>query len=204
MSCVDSNLTRFTCDISVLFLALPIGNTKLGWQYHCITLGTIDIAINVHFLEDDMTKPISTEVHGIVDYSTSGLLIGAPFLFGYELDSPEAIVPMSLGALTIGASMMTDYELGMTPVISMKTHLTIDVMNGLFLAASPFIFGFYKKSAMNWLPHVILGVGEVAAALLTETRTSYDVGQPAPKAAGRTKLQGYQPHDKNTKLQSIY
>ncbi len=139
-----------------------------------------------------MNKPISTKVHGVVDYGTAGLLLSAPLIFGYELDSPEALVPMSLGAMTIGASAMTDYEMGLTPVMSMKTHLTLDVMNGLFLAASPFIFGFKKKSAMSWLPHVLLGLGEVMIAMMTQTMPANDVGQRAPSVHGRTQLEGYQ------------
>jgi hypothetical protein len=141
-----------------------------------------------------MTKPISTKVHGMADYGTAGLLLSAPIIFGYELDSPEAIVPMSLGAMTIGASMMTDYELGVTPVIGMKTHLTLDVMNGLFLAASPFLFGFKRRRSIgSWLPHVLIGLSEIAIAMMTETTTSRDVGQPAPSVEGRTQLEGYQP-----------
>lgn len=138
-----------------------------------------------------MNKPISTKVHGMADYGTAGMLLSAPLIFGYELDSPEALVPMGLGGMTTVASLCTDYEMGAIPLISMKTHIMLDVMNGLFLAASPFIFGFSRKGVKNWLPHVLLGLGEVATALLTETTPR--AGQPAPSIHGRTQLEGYQP-----------
>lgn len=140
-----------------------------------------------------MNKPISTKVHGMADYGTAGLLLSAPFLFGYDLDSPEAIVPMSIGSMTLVASLCTDYEMGVAPVIDMKTHLGLDVLNGLLLASSPFLFGFAKRT---WLPHVLLGLGEVATALMTQTEPSQNVGQPAPVVKGRTQLEGYQPHGK--------
>jgi hypothetical protein len=139
----------------------------------------------------------------MADYGSAGLLLSAPFLFGYELDSPEAIVPMSLGGMTTIASLCTDYEMGAVPLISMKTHLTLDVMNGLLLAASPFLFGFAKRT---WLPHVLLGLGEVMTALMTQTETSDEmVGQPAPSVEGRTQLEGYQPRGtRKPSLQGIH
>lgn len=143
-----------------------------------------------------MKKPISTKVHGMADYGTAGLLLSAPFLFGYDLDSPEALVPMSIGGMTLLASLCTDYEMGVTPIIGMKTHLSLDVMNGLLLAASPFLFGFARKT---WLPHVLIGLGEVATALMTQTESSRDVGQPAPVVDGHVQLEGYQSHGKQSK-----
>jgi hypothetical protein len=153
-----------------------------------------------------MNKPISTKVHGMVDYGTAGLLLSAPLIFGYDLDSPEAMVPMSLGVMTIGASAMTDYEMGFTPLMSMKAHLALDVMNGLFLAASPFIFGFKRKSIGSWLPHVLLGIGEIMTAMMTQTTPSSHVGQPAPTVHGRTKLEGYQPRSSRStsQLQGVH
>ena len=142
-----------------------------------------------------MNKPISTKVHGMADYGSAALLLSAPLIFGYELDSPEALVPMGLGGMTTVASLCTDYEMGVAPVISMDTHLTLDVMNGLFLAASPFIFGFAKKGIKSWLPHGLLGLGEVLIARMTQS-TPRRVGQVAPSIEGRTQLEGYQPRGK--------
>ena len=137
-----------------------------------------------------MTKPISTKAHGMVDYGTAAMLLSTPLLLDTEGFGAEKIVPMSLGGMTLIASLCTDYELGAMPLIDMKTHLALDVMNGLLLAASPFLFGFSKKT---WLPHVLMGLGEVATALMTETERGDKTGQPARRVGGRTKLEGYQP-----------
>lgn len=93
------------------------------------------------------------------------LLILLPFWLGFESGSPEHRVMMFAGIAVILYSLITDYELGLTGVLSMRTHLNLDILMGLFLAASPWIFGF---SDVVKLPHVLLGLLEVGAAALTD------------------------------------
>jgi hypothetical protein len=40
---------------------------------------------------------------------------------------------------------MTDYEFGLVKTIPMKTHLNIDLISGLLLAVSPWVFGFSDR-----------------------------------------------------------
>jgi hypothetical protein len=47
----------------------------------------------------------------------------------------------------------------------MRTHLMIDLFSGIFLAASPWLFGFADEI---YLPHLVLGIAEIGAALTTE------------------------------------
>lgn len=110
---------------------------------------------------------ISTKTHGIIDYLMGVLLILLPFI----LDFPEGAatwLPIVLGAGTILYSLITDYEMGVAKVLSMKTHLGIDLVAGLLLIAAPWLFGFADE--VMW-PFVILGVLEVVASLLTQKRT---------------------------------
>jgi hypothetical protein len=51
----------------------------------------------------------------------------------------------------------------------MRTHLMIDLMTGIFLAVSPWLFGFADEV---YLPHLVLGILEVGAALFTKTEPS--------------------------------
>lgn len=116
-------------------------------------------------------RVIPTRVHGMVDYIVGALLIVAPWLFGFADGGAEQWVPIILGAGVILYSLMTDYELGVMKVIPMSMHLMLDIGGGIFLAVSPWLFGFADEI---WWPHVIVGIGEILAGLMTKTRPEYD------------------------------
>jgi hypothetical protein len=118
---------------------------------------------------------IPTRVHGYLDYIMGALLIAAPWLFDFAEGGAETWVPVVLGAGAIVYSLMTDYELGATNAISMRTHLTLDLMSGALLAASPWLFGF---ADYIYTPHLVLGIVEIGAALMTKR-------EPARGAAGK-------------------
>ena len=108
---------------------------------------------------------IGTKTHGYLDYIMGVLLIAAPWIFGFARDGAETWVPVVLGAGVIVYSLLTDYELGMNPMISMRTHLMLDLVAGVILAISPWLFGF---AYYIWAPHLILGILEIGAALMTK------------------------------------
>ena len=112
---------------------------------------------------------LSTRAHGYMDYLMGVLLIAAPWLFGFAQNGAETWVPVILGASAIVYSLMTDYELGASRTISMRTHLTLDLLSGILLAASPWLFGFADYVST---PHVVLGIAEIAASLMTKTHPS--------------------------------
>lgn len=118
---------------------------------------------------------IPTRIHGVLDYATGLLLIAAPWLLGFADGTAAQWVPVVLGVGAIAYSLVSDYELGVTPVLSMPTHLALDAGSGILLAASPWLFGFADRV---WLPHVVVGVFEIGASLLTATT-------PARGAASR-------------------
>ncbi len=111
-------------------------------------------------------RVISTKVHGVMDYLMGVLLIAAPWLLNFNRDGAETWIPVILGVGVIVYSLMTDYELSISKTLSMKTHLTLDIASGIFLAASPWIFGF---NDYVYLPHLILGIVEVGVGAMTET-----------------------------------
>lgn len=112
-------------------------------------------------------KIISTKTHGIIDYLMGILLIAAPWLLGFARGGAETWVPVVLGASTILYSLFTDYELGASRTIPMKTHLNLDMVSGIFLAISPWIFNFNEYV---YLPHLILGIAEIGAVLMSDNR----------------------------------
>ncbi len=107
---------------------------------------------------------IPTRIHGVLDYGVSLLLIAAPYLLGFADRTAAQYVPQALGVLTILASLVTDYELSLAKIIPMPMHLALDIGSAVFLAASPWLFGFADRIA--W-PHVAFGLIEIVVATLT-------------------------------------
>lgn len=118
-------------------------------------------------------KIITTRVHGVLDYLVSLLLIAAPFMLGFADNTATMWVPIALGLASIVYSLLTDYELGAIRLLPMQTHLTLDSVHGIALAASPWILGFAERV---YLPHLIVGLLEIAVVILSDrvpsTRTN--------------------------------
>lgn len=124
---------------------------------------------------------IPTRIHGMLDYAMGLLLIVAPWLFGFARGGAETWVPVALGVGALLYSLMTDYELGVARVISVPTHLGLDGAAGLLLAVSPWLFGFAE---VVWVPHLVLGLLELGAALMTKKTPSRRA--EAPRSPSRT------------------
>lgn len=110
---------------------------------------------------------IPTRLHGVLDYAMGAFLIVAPYLLGFADGAATQYVPQALGFATLLMSLVTDYELSIAKLIPMPVHLGVDIASGLLLAVSPWLFGFADR--IFW-PHLILGIAEVGAALMTQTR----------------------------------
>jgi hypothetical protein len=123
-------------------------------------------------------RVIPTKIHGVLDYVIGALLIVAPWLFDFADGGAEQWVPIILGAGVILYSLATNYELGVVKAIPMPTHLMLDIGGGIVLAASPWLFGFADEI---WWPHVIVGLLEIGAGLMTQTRPE---GRDADYATG--------------------
>jgi SPW repeat len=113
---------------------------------------------------------IPTKVHGVMDYLVGILLIASPWLFGFDRGRMETWIPVILGAGALVYSVMTDYEMGLSKGLSMRTHLTMDLISGILLAASPWIFGF---ADYVYMPHLILGILEIGTSLMTKRNPSH-------------------------------
>ena len=113
---------------------------------------------------------IDTKIHAVIDYLMGILLIVAPWLLGFADGGADQWVPVILGLGTIFYSIITDYEYGLLKVLSVKAHLIIDLIAGIFLAVSPWLFGFADDV---YLPHLILGIAEIGVSCFTKKHSSY-------------------------------
>ena len=112
-------------------------------------------------------QTIPTRVHGMLDYVVAIFLIAMPWVFGFADHAEARWVPVALGIATIIYSLFTDYEYGLIRRIPFKTHLVLDTINGVVLAASPWLFGF---SEYIYLPHLLVGLMELGVVLLSRKR----------------------------------
>ena len=108
---------------------------------------------------------IPTRVHGVLDYLIGLALIAAPWLLGFAEGGAETWIPVILGAGSILYSALTNYELGLAGILSMKAHLALDFVGGAFLATSPWLFDYADRV---YLPHVVVGTFMVIASLTTK------------------------------------
>lgn len=150
------------------------------------SIGGTSSGINVcHRKENEyFMKIISTRVHGVLDYVVGAFLIAVPWLLDFARGGAETWIPVVLGAAAIIYSLITDYEYSVAKKLPMKSHLTLDLLSGIVLAASPWIFDFNEYV---YLPHLILGLFEIGASLMTET-------VPSTERAGQRNIGGQHRH----------
>ena len=115
-------------------------------------------------------KIIPTFVHGIADYIGGIALLAAPNIFGFaDVGGAAVLIPRILGVIILVQSICTDYEVGLAKILPMRVHLMNDYVASLFLAASPWIFGFNDGPSNSWMPHVIVGIAVFVLTLMTQT-----------------------------------
>jgi hypothetical protein len=132
----------------------------------------------IHFL--------SSRVHGILDYIVGVLLLLAPDFLGFSQVGGAAVtIPRVIGVLILGQAVLTRYELGIFKVLPFGIHLGMDYLVGLFLAASPVLFGFADQPANVWLPHVLVGAFIFFSTLFTETEPRFGTDPTVSNAATR-------------------
>ncbi|MDP9373190.1 MAG: hypothetical protein M3Q65_12205 [Chloroflexota bacterium] len=119
-----------------------------------------------------MQRPISTRLHGILDYVSVPTLLALPRVLGWSPTVTGLLTGSALG--TLGASLMTKYELGLVKLLPVPGHLALDGMTGGLLAAAPFLLLDENDKKGNVTP-ILLGLGlfEIGAALLTKTKPSF-------------------------------
>jgi len=92
------------------------------------------------------------------------VLVAAPWIFGFSDVASAKWTAIGVGLAILATSVMTNYEWGITRLIPMHAHLVSDAALGIFLAASPWIFGFANDGTNVWLPHLLIGLGEIGIA----------------------------------------
>ena len=112
---------------------------------------------------------IPTRFHGVLDYIAGIFLIVAPWIFDFSDAGTATWLMVIVGTAVLLQTAFTDFEVGLFRVIPMRLHLLNDFILGTGLAVSPWLFNFADRV---YLPHLILGIFMVLAALTTHRVTS--------------------------------
>ncbi len=110
----------------------------------------------------------------MLDYTVGALLIASPWLFRFNDIQSAMLVPVLLGISALVYSLITQYEYSAAKLIPFPVHLVLDTFSGILLAASPWIFGFNDHV---YVPHLVLGIMEIIAVLLTDKRPRTAMGK---------------------------
>lgn len=94
---------------------------------------------------------LDARLHGLLDYVAAAALIAAPFILGLEAHGPVAMwLSVGGGAGLILYSLLTDYGLGVVPVIPFRLHLLLDLGAAVAFIAAIFIFSFTGLAAIYY------------------------------------------------------
>lgn len=114
-------------------------------------------------------RPISTKTHTIIGLVVGVVLIIAPWIFGFNDVAAAMLSAVLVGVFIILNELITTSPYGLVKLVPMRVHLALDVVTGLFLALSPWLFGFSGAAANVWVPHLIVGIMTIGYALMTST-----------------------------------
>ena len=113
-------------------------------------------------------KLLSTQVHGILDYASVGALLLLPRALGWSKPVTTLLTGAALG--TLAYSLLTRYELGAMKSLPMQTHLDLDALSGMTLAAAPLLFQKEDDSVKAAL--MGLGAFEIFASLVSDNKST--------------------------------
>jgi len=127
---------------------------------------------------------ITTRLHGAVDYAVASLL--GTLATSSSLPPP---VRATLGTASLshtGYSVLTDYEAGLSPRLTMRQHLALDALAGAALCGAGLLMRRQPAGARALL--VAVGLSELAVVALSSAKPISGPGQGtwADRMAGRT------------------
>ena len=127
---------------------------------------------------------LPTKIHGALDYIVGIALLLAPNIFSFtEVGGAAVTIPRILGVVLIVYSIFTNYEWGVFKVLGMYYHLAIDFLASVFLALSPWLFGFHDQKKAAWVPHVVVGIAVILVVAVTQPYPGYAKKAPAKAEA---------------------
>jgi hypothetical protein len=130
--------------------------------------------IRVFGLSLPLARLIPQDVHSIVDYANALFVASSAMM---TRDPRAKLASLILGFSDLSVSSITDYRLSVAKIVPIETHEKIDHLWGLAAIAAPFLFGYWKTAPRVAIGHVVAGVGNILASLVTDYRAVRGVGR---------------------------
>jgi uncharacterized membrane protein HdeD (DUF308 family) len=107
-------------------------------------------------------------VHGLLEYGLGILCIAAPFLFSFETDG-ATVLSIVIGTAVLAFGIVTAGPTGIVRSLPLDSHIVLDYVLGIFLLASPFVFGLTDDGpALAYF--LVVGVGHLLLTIVTRFR----------------------------------
>jgi hypothetical protein len=113
---------------------------------------------------------LSMREHTILGTLVGVVLLFAPNIFGFnDVGGAAVTIPRILGIIIILSELTVRGSYSGMGFVSSKLHIAIDVLLGVFLAISPWLFSFSGEKSNAWVPHLVAGILIMGYALVTRT-----------------------------------
>jgi hypothetical protein len=108
---------------------------------------------------------INTRAHALCDYLLGIVLVAAPALFDFSASSAGYVACLAAAGLLWVLAATTTFEYSLLKLVPLKVHLWTDLLTGVLLSASPFIWDFYEEV---FKPHLVFGLTVSMVSALTD------------------------------------
>ncbi len=130
--------------------------------------------------------PLSMTVHSLAEPFLALVLIGAPFALGFDSVGAPTALSIVAGVLVLVVAMSTCWRLSLVKVLPVVAHAAIDLVLGVLLLASPFLFAYRGDSGAATAFFIVLGVGLILGALGTRWDPDDQIGPPRGRRRRQT------------------
>jgi hypothetical protein len=100
----------------------------------------------LNLLESRLPKVIDAGTHGLIDYGHAAFFLGMAVVCR-KSNPRAAAAALATGGFVLAESLLTDYPLGVKPVISFEAHGKLDAGFAATSLAIPGVFGFEGTGA---------------------------------------------------------
>jgi hypothetical protein len=118
-------------------------------------------------------KLISSRTHTVIGLIVGAALVVAPWILQFDDVEAAKWSAVLVGLFVLVNEIVTTSPASPLKIVPMRVHVALDVVTGVFLLATPFLFRFADEDANVWVPHVVVGVLIAGYALVTDTSDAY-------------------------------